>query len=166
MQVKLSKREAVEALLQKDNIKIIMDARRDGVVVPQQFQACGELVLCIGLSTLIPIPDLEVGDIGIAATLSFERTPHKCFIPWTSLYAVVLDAVNQCLIFTADVPADVKLTRDPNVTLEELAKPVRLRKKVVKKKAPVFQLLVGGKPVNSDQPVPKLEAVQHLRVVK
>jgi len=57
MQVKLSKREAVEALLQKDNIKIIMDARRDGVVVPQQFQACGELVLCIGLSTLIPIPD-------------------------------------------------------------------------------------------------------------
>jgi hypothetical protein len=36
----------------------------------------------------IPIPDLEATDAGIFATLSFDRTPCKTFVPWSAVLAM------------------------------------------------------------------------------
>lgn len=39
----------------------------------------------------IPIPDLRVDDDGVFATLSFQRSPYTCWIPWDAVFAVVSD---------------------------------------------------------------------------
>lgn len=42
----------------------------------------------IGLDMVVPIPNLDVGDAGIRATLSFARTPFECWIPWSTIVSV------------------------------------------------------------------------------
>ena len=39
----------------------------------------------------IPIPDLEVDDYGVRATLSFSRTAHLTVVPWSAVYVVACD---------------------------------------------------------------------------
>lgn len=39
----------------------------------------------------IPIPDLCVDEDGVLATLSFQRSPFTCWIPWDAVFAVVSD---------------------------------------------------------------------------
>jgi len=47
------------------------------------------IVLDLGLNMLVPIPDLAVTNTGIVATLSFNRSPYLCFIPWEAIFCVV-----------------------------------------------------------------------------
>ena len=58
----------------------------------------------------IPIPDLVVGDEGISATLSFSRTPHQTFIPWSAIY-IVSCTDGRGILYYEDVPEDVSVAR-------------------------------------------------------
>ena len=42
-------------------------------------------VLEYGLDLAKPIPDLDVSDEGIRATLSFSNEPHATFVPWAAV---------------------------------------------------------------------------------
>lgn len=57
------------------------------VELPAHLIADG-CVLEYELDAVVPIPDLEVTEAGIRATLSFQRTPHKTFIPWSEVVAI------------------------------------------------------------------------------
>jgi stringent starvation protein B len=84
-----TKKDVALALLSKSSIFVQMDPRREGVVVPKQFQSQRELVLQFGHDMRVPILDLEVDDEGISGTLSFNRRPFWCRIPWSAVFAIV-----------------------------------------------------------------------------
>ena len=80
-----------------------LDPRRKGVVVPPQFKRESRLVLEFGLNMAVPIRDLEVTEEGIAGTLSFNRSPFWCFLPWKSVFAMVTPD-HQGAIWAEDIP--------------------------------------------------------------
>ncbi len=58
----------------------------------------------------VRIPDLEVGDDGISCTLSFNRSPFWCFMPWTAIYGLVGED-GRGMIWPDDVPSEIAKQR-------------------------------------------------------
>src|SRR5678810_1475871 len=103
-----SKQQAFLALLREGWTSLHLDARRPGVVVPQQLRGEAHLVLQYGHDLPISIPDLEVDDYGVRATLSFSRTPHLTVVPWSAVYVVACDD-GRGVLYQEDVPDDVSI---------------------------------------------------------
>ena len=77
------KRDVMLALLQQaESVYVNFDPRREGVMVPPQLKKTARVVLQYGMNMAIPIPDLDVGEDGIGATLSFDHRPCWTFVPW------------------------------------------------------------------------------------
>ena len=55
----------------------------------------------------VPIRDLNLDDEGMTCTLSFNRSPFFCIVPWTSVYAVVGCDDGRGMIWPDDVPPEV-----------------------------------------------------------
>jgi stringent starvation protein B len=107
-----SKRDAFNAFFGEGWVSIHLDARRDGVKVPEEHTSNRHLVLQYGQNMPIPIPDLRVDDQGITATLSFSRTPHRTFVPWTAVYIVACND-GRGILYYEDVPEDVSFIARP-----------------------------------------------------
>jgi stringent starvation protein B len=100
------KKDVALALLEQASVFVHLDPRNDKVFVPPWFKRQPQLVLQIGLNMAIPIPDLEIDDAGLSCTLSFNRSPHKCQIPWSAVFALVGDN-NRGMVWPDDVPPEV-----------------------------------------------------------
>jgi stringent starvation protein B len=83
-----------------------IDPRCEGVEVPKWFKKQPQLVLQLGFNLAVAIPDLNVGDDGISCTLSFNRSPHWCFMPWSAIYALIGED-GRAMIWPDDVPAEL-----------------------------------------------------------
>jgi stringent starvation protein B len=103
-----SKQEAFLALLREGWTSLHLDARRPGVIVPGHLRGEAHLVLQYGHDLPIPIPDLEIDDYGVRATLSFSRTPHLTVVPWSAVYVVACDD-GRGVLYQEDVPDDVSI---------------------------------------------------------
>ena len=103
-----SKQDAFLALLREGWTSLHLDARRPGVIVPAHLRGEAHLVLQYGHDLPISIPDLEVDDYGVRATLSFSRTPHLTVVPWSSVYVVACDD-GRGVLYQEDVPEDVSI---------------------------------------------------------
>jgi len=107
------KKEVALALLERSNdrgIFVHLDPRQAAVVVPPWFKKQPQLVLQIGLNMPVPIPDLRLDDEGMTCTLSFNRSPFFCVVPWTSVFAMVGED-GRGMVWPDDVPAEVPLSR-------------------------------------------------------
>jgi hypothetical protein len=104
------KKEVALALLEESSMFIHLDPRREGVTVPKWFTGQPQLVLQVGLNMAIPIPDLKVDETGISCTLSFNRAPFWCHIPWGSIYALVGED-GRGGVWAEDVPPEIQLQR-------------------------------------------------------
>jgi stringent starvation protein B len=93
-------------LLERTSLFVHLDPRRPGVIVPLVFAKQSNLVLQIGLNMAIAIPDLEVGESGISCTLSFNRRPHLCRLPWSAIYALI-GQEGGGMVWPEDVPPEV-----------------------------------------------------------
>jgi stringent starvation protein B len=102
-----SKQDAFLALL-AEGCLLHLDARRDGVVVPTHLKGEAHLVLQYGNDLPIPIPDLQIDENGVSATLSFARTPWPTVIPWSAVY-VVTSPDGRGVLYQEDVPGDVSV---------------------------------------------------------
>jgi stringent starvation protein B len=102
------KQQAFLALLKEGSTSLHLDARRPGVVVPDAFRQEAHLMLQYGYDLAISIPDLEVDEYGVRATLSFSRTPHLTVIPWTAVYAIA-SVDGRGVLYPEDVPGDVSV---------------------------------------------------------
>lgn len=101
------KPEVALALLQTAaSVYVHLDPRADDVMVPSWFKTQPQLVLQIGLNMTVPIPDLDVGRDSISCTLSFNRRPEFCRIPWTAIYGLVGED-GRGMIWPESVPAEV-----------------------------------------------------------
>ena len=102
------KKEVALALLEESSMFIHLDPRRPDVSVPKWFVTQPQLVLQVGLNMAIPIPDLRVEDDGISCTLSFNRAPFWCKIPWSAIYALVGED-GRGGVWPDDVPPEIQL---------------------------------------------------------
>lgn len=83
------KKDVARALLLKGSVFLHLDPRREGVIVPAEYKSQAQLVLQVGLDLPVPIPDLRVDRTGVRGTLSFQRAPFTCSVPWDAVFAVV-----------------------------------------------------------------------------
>jgi stringent starvation protein B len=100
------KKDVALALLEQSTVYVHLDPRSEGVRVPDWFKKQPQLVLQIGLNMPVPIRDLDVGDEAVSCTLSFSRTPHFCWIPWGSVFALVGEN-GRGMVWPEDVPKEV-----------------------------------------------------------
>src|SRR5438270_9082262 len=100
------KKEVALALLERSSVHVHLDPRANGVVVPPQFKRQPQLVLQIGLNMPVPIPDLRLDDNGMSCTLSFNRSPFHCVVPWASIFAMVGDDMRG-MVWPDDMPPEV-----------------------------------------------------------
>lgn len=110
------KKDVAMALLQGPSVFIHLDPRKPEVVVPPYFKKQPQLVLQVGLNMAISIPDLKVDDEGVTCTLSFNRRPFWCRLPWTAIYALVGEAVEgedmRGMLWPDDVPSEIAAQRE------------------------------------------------------
>jgi stringent starvation protein B len=100
------KKDVALALLEQSTVYVHLDPRAEAVRVPPWFKKQPQLVLQIGLNMPVPIQDLDVGEDAVSCTLSFSRTPHFCWIPWTSVFALVGEN-GRGMVWPEDVPKEV-----------------------------------------------------------
>lgn len=161
----LPKREAMGSLMAQGDVLLQLDPRLEGVSVPQKFRDQPLLVLRFGHEMPIPIPDLEIDDVGITATLSFDRTPHAVVVPWQAVFGMVTEN-GRGMLWTADVPVEIleqmlQVSTDEaaGIDLQPGAEPSRSRPRLV--------ALDGGWDGGEHPPAPdKRNGPPTLRVVK
>lgn len=100
------KKEVGLALLERSSVYVHLDPRQDAVVVPAWFKKQPQLVLQVGMNMPVPIPDLRFDDDGMSCTLSFNRAPFFCVVPWASVFAMVGED-GRGMVWPDDVPAEV-----------------------------------------------------------
>jgi len=101
------KRRTLEQLLARGAVLVHADARRTEVQVPSKFRADASLVLRFGYSLDPAIPDLTVDEEGIGGTLEFSRVPFRVVLPWTAVYAAMVEGEQRGTVWPEDVPEDV-----------------------------------------------------------
>ena len=100
------KKEVGLALLERSSVYVHLDPRQETVEVPAMFKKQAQLVLQVGMNMPVPIPDLRFDDDGMSCTLSFNRSPFFCVVPWASVFAMVGED-GRGMVWPDDVPAEV-----------------------------------------------------------
>jgi stringent starvation protein B len=100
------KKDVALALLERSSVHVHLDPRGAGVVVPPWFKRQPQLVLQIGLNMPVPIPDLRLDEEGLACTLSFNRSPFYCVVPWLAVFAMVGDD-GRGMVWPDEVPPEI-----------------------------------------------------------
>lgn len=77
-----------KALLAKGAMRVYLDPKHPGVVVPDLLRHDLRTVLVFGRAPPVPIADLVVDDEAISGTLSFDHAPFPCRVPWAAVYAL------------------------------------------------------------------------------
>jgi len=101
------KKDVALALLEQASMYIHLDPRGGSVKVPPSFKNQPQLVLQVGLNMAVAIPDLHVDDDGLSCTLSFNRSPFFCMIPWPAVFALVGEN-GQAMVWAEDIPPEVE----------------------------------------------------------
>ncbi len=82
----ISKKSAMEFLLQEPVVALHLDPKAPGVVLPEMCRDAEALILHVGLDMPVPVNDLTLTDEAFTATLSFEQTPFTVTIPWPAVF--------------------------------------------------------------------------------
>ena len=101
------KKRTLEALLSRGPVLVHVDARRAEVSVPTRFRADPSLVLRFGYNLSPAIGDLTIDDEAIGGTLTFAGQPFRCVLPWTAVYAAMVEGEQRGTVWPEDVPEDV-----------------------------------------------------------
>ena len=102
-----SKKQTLLQYLQRGVAMVHLDARRPGVVVPPQYATDAHLRL--NLSYRYSIPDFEIDDRRVQATLSFSGTPFQCILPWESIFGITSHG-GDGQVWPEDLPTEVMRT--------------------------------------------------------
>jgi stringent starvation protein B len=100
------KKDVALALLERASVFVHLDPRKREVLVPSWLRQQPQLVLQVGLNMPVRIPDLAVSDEAVSCTLSFNRMPHFCSVPWSAIYALVGED-GRGMVWPEDIPAEV-----------------------------------------------------------
>lgn len=100
------KKDVALALLEgAPTVFLHLDARKDGVQVPEHLKDRAQLILRVGY-TLTPPININVDDAGITCTLSFNRSFFSCVLPWNAIFGMVGDD-GRAMLWPDDIPPEV-----------------------------------------------------------
>lgn len=99
------KKERLLHALDQGMVMIHLDARRPGVLVPQQLRQ--EPHLRLNLSYRFDPPDLTVGEWGVRCTLSFSGSRFTVAVPWSALFAITSHVTKESWVYTEDMPLEL-----------------------------------------------------------
>jgi stringent starvation protein B len=142
------KRRTLEALLARGPVLVHVDARRAEVSVPPRFRADASLVLRFGYSLSPAIADLAVDDNAVSGTLTFGGQPFHCVLPWTAVYAAMVEGEQRGTVWPEDVPEDV-LTGTSEPPAPVPAEPAQ-----------------PAQPAQAAPPAPRAKRQSHLKLVE
>ena len=135
-------------LLGEGDAMVCLDARQPDVQVPKMHKSNPMLNLIFNLNFKRPF---EVNEDCISATLAFGGRSHKCFIPFTSVWAIYEPRTQKGQVWEASIPEDIDLSEQIKPTLAGLP-----RGKMPSNRAKTAR-----------QPTPKTKRDRsHLRVIK
>ena len=106
MAVSPAKEDVARTLLLRGSVFVHLDPRRPGVSVPEHLADQPQLVLQVGLDLPIPIPDLRIDGDGVFGTLSFNRSPYTCKVPWAAVFGLVGDD-GMGFVWDEDLPEEI-----------------------------------------------------------
>lgn len=139
------------ALLQTAaSVFVHLDPRGADVLVPAWFKKQPQLVLQIGLNMTVPIPDLDVTGEGITCTLSFNRSPQFCRLPWASIYGLVGED-GRGMIWPDSVPKEVAASADGRAQAAQAEKARRGKLRLASEAGGAGETGGGGGAVVSDE---------------
>jgi stringent starvation protein B len=98
------KRQTLMHFLERGVAMVHLDARKAGVVVPSQYAQ--EPHLRLNLSYRYNIPDLDMSERRVQATLSFGGRPFRCLLPWGSIFGITSHA-GEGQVWPEDLPGEV-----------------------------------------------------------
>lgn len=82
------KRTFFEQALALGEVLVRLDANHPDAVLPDELDRMQPVALAFGLAQPKPIPDLQILEDGIAATLSFNNTLQPTFVPWPAVLSI------------------------------------------------------------------------------
>jgi stringent starvation protein B len=115
------KKETLLAYLARGVAMVHLDARRPAVVVPPQYAMDAHLRL--NLSYRYGIPDLDISEERIRATLSFAGRPFRCLIPWGSVFGITCHGTGDGQVWPEDLPVEVVHTMADRYTSQRRQPP-------------------------------------------
>ena len=132
------KREFFEKSLKDGIVRLNFEPGMPGVQVPRQF--CDLKILTLDFSYAFNISDFVFDNEKVVATLSFNKQPYRCVVPWDSVRDVINQTTGECFFpeLLNDIIEKDSLTlvqpteKDPNEVF-----PVREK--------PKLTLIKGGK---------------------
>jgi stringent starvation protein B len=165
-----SKKQTLLAYLSRGVTMLHLDARRSGVVVPQQYGS--EAHLRLNLSYRYAIPDLDISEERVQATLSFSGQHFQCQLPWESIFGITSHSSGDGQVWPEDLPVEVMQTladrhdrERPRPSQANAQQAASAKARPALSPVPQEDPLEGeadGPPKAPDGPAPK----RHLRLVR
>ena len=160
------KKQTLLMYLARGVAMVHLDARRKGVLVPEQFHEDAHLRL--NLSYRYSIPDLDIDDARVQATLSFGGVPFRCIMPWDCIFGITSQATGDGQIWPEDLPTGVIQPLPPPQQAEAAAAPQKPAlprlEAVALERAP--EELDAGHTERPHGPAPEAKPRPHLRLVR
>jgi stringent starvation protein B len=118
------KKDVILALLERSSVFIHLDPRHPDVRVPPWFKKQPQLVLQVGLNLAVRIPDLDIGDEAVSCTLSFNRSPFFCYVPWSAVFGLMGED-GKGMLWPKDIPPEVAAQQAERTQKEKAREHVR-----------------------------------------
>jgi len=157
-----TKKETLLGFLSRGVAMIHLDARRPGVIVPPQYT--GDAHLRLNLSYRYSIPDLDISEERVQATLSFGGRPFRCILPWASVFGITSHGTGDGQVWPEDLPVEVVHSMNTPAPPHDVAK-----EQPTARQRPALSAVQGLKeeqsreqPAEADASTPRT----HLRLVR
>jgi hypothetical protein len=111
--------------IDRGKVMVTLDARRPGVTVPTQYAE--ESQLNLDFSERFGLADFVYDERGVRASLSFNRQPFFCDVPWSSVYSLFSHAEDgERLTWPRSLPSEI-LEQLPEASIEHLERVLELQ---------------------------------------
>lgn len=141
-----TKQKNLLELLQEGTVMLFLDARYEGVEVPERLRQDPGLRLNVDYA--FKIPDFEVGEDAVIATLSFSQKPYRCVIPMEAIWQMMSLSTKKMAVFPVSFPKE--MIRELLLTQTELPEGMReILEEVAKAPRPTPKILSEAKETKS-----------------
>lgn len=99
------KLEVFSKLIDQGMVLVSLDARPEAVAVPPQHK--DNLQLALNFSHRFGLDDFAYDERGVRASLSFNRQPFFCDIPWSAVFLMRSQVTGEVVLFPSSLPPEM-----------------------------------------------------------